>query len=91
MKQLVLILWIITSSAVLAGDPSNCLSMRLDSSILLNGTYRDPNWRPDPALKVGDHVPHEINGVRFEFIVIRVFWDGKEWKYMTTPDNGISI
>ena len=91
MKKLTLVIWIMISVAIYADDPSNCLSMRLDKSILLNGKYRDPNWRPDPALKVGDHVPHDINGVTFHFIVTNVFWDGKEWRYITLPDRRILL
>lgn len=72
-------------------EPKDCLAMQLPESILGSGHYRSPSWRPQPVLKVGDYVPHEINGVRFEFIVVRVFWDGKIWRYVTRPDNRIAL
>src|ERR1035437_2433441 len=72
-------------------DPEEALLMRLDPSILFNGRYRDPNWRPDPALIVGDSVPHSINGRLYYFVVIRVFWDGRVWRYVTVPDTNMRL
>lgn len=65
--------------------------MRLDKSVLLNRKYRDPNWRPDPALKVGDSAPHQIDGRRVYFLVVRVFWDGKIWRYVLIPDRTLGM
>lgn len=50
-----------------------------------------PSVRPTPQYGVGDAAVAIIAGRRFNVVIVNVFWDGYEWKYVKALDWRIEL